>query len=157
MAHIHGIDNVEFMLSLNKGQECKPLIKAASGGEISRIMLALKSLISDKAGVPIMVFDEIDTGISGKVARKVGAMMQTLGSHKQIIAITHSPQIASLGMQHIIVKKTSETETTNVQAMQVQQEERIHEIAALISGATLTKNAIESAKELLIAKDLQKG
>jgi len=156
-AFSHGIDIVEFMISLNSGEECKPLAKAASGGEISRIMLSLKSLINEKAGVPVMVFDEIDTGISGKVARKVGAVMKQLGLHKQIIAISHSPQISSLANHHILVKKTSETDTTKVQAMLVNDENRVHEIASLISGATITKSAIESAKELLMAQDLQKG
>lgn len=156
-AFSHGIDIVEFLISLNSGEECKPLAKAASGGEISRIMLSLKSLINEKAGVPVMVFDEIDTGISGKVARKVGAVMKQLGSHKQIIAISHSPQISSLANHHILVKKTSETDTTKVQAMLVNDENRVHEIASLISGATITKSAIESAKELLMAQDLQKG
>ena len=156
-AFSHGIDIVEFMISLNSGEECKPLAKAASGGEISRIMLSLKSLINEKAGVPVMVFDEIDTGISGKVARKVGAVMKQLGLHKQIIAISHSPQISSLANHHILVKKTSETDTTKVQAMIVNDENRVHEIASLISGATITKSAIESAKELLMAQDLQKG
>jgi DNA repair protein RecN (Recombination protein N) len=153
----HGIDIVEFMISLNRGEECKPLIKAASGGEISRIMLALKSLINEKAGVPVMVFDEIDTGISGKIARKVGNVMKQLGLHKQIIAISHSPQISSLADHHILVKKTSETDTTKVHAMPVTEEQRVQEIASLISGATITKSAIESARELLLAQDLQKG
>lgn len=156
-AFSHGIDIVEFMISLNSGEECKPLAKAASGGEISRIMLSLKSLINEKAGVPVMVFDEIDTGISGKVARKVGAVMKQLGLHKQIIAISHSPQISSLANHHFLVKKTSESDTTKVHAMLVNDENRIHEIASLISGATITKSAIESAKELLLAQDLQKG
>lgn len=156
-AFSHGIDIVEFLISLNSGEECKPLAKAASGGEISRIMLSLKSLINEKAGVPVMVFDEIDTGISGKVARKVGAVMKQLGLHKQIIAISHSPQISSLANHHILVKKTSETDTTKVQAMLVNDENRVHEIASLISGATITKSAIESARELLMAQDLQKG
>jgi DNA repair protein RecN (Recombination protein N) len=153
-AFSHGIDIVEFMISLNSGEACKPLAKAASGGEISRIMLSLKSLINEKAGVPLMVFDEIDTGISGKVSRKVGAVMKELGSHKQIIAISHSPQISSLANHHILVKKTSETDTTRVQAMHVSDENRVHEIASLISGATITRSAIESAKELLLARDL---
>ena len=152
-ASSHGIDIVEFMISLNSGEECKPLAKVASGGEISRIMLSLKSLINEKAGVPVMVFDEIDTGISGKIARKVGGVMKQLGLHKQIIAISHSPQISSLAHHHIVVKKSSDTDTTKVQAMPVNDELRVYEIASLISGATITNSAIESAKELLLAKD----
>lgn len=152
-----GIDIIEFMLSLNSGEECKTLVKAASGGEISRIMLALKSLINENAGVPVMVFDEIDTGISGKVARKVGSVMKQLGEHKQVIAISHSPQIASLADYHILVRKTSASDSTKVEAMQVTTDERINEIASLISGETLTQTSIDSAKELLSAKDLLKG
>lgn len=157
IAHSHGIDFIEFWISLNKGEECKPLAKAASGGEISRIMLSLKSLINDMAGVPVMVFDEIDTGISGKVARKVGEVMHVLGSEKQIIAISHSPQISSLANHHIMVKKTSEQDTTTVKARYIHDDERVHEIASLISGTTITQSAIESAKELLSAQDLEKG
>jgi DNA repair protein RecN (Recombination protein N) len=157
IAYSHGIDIIEFMLSLNSGEECKPLVKAASGGEISRIMLALKSLINEKAGVPVMVFDEIDTGISGKVARKVGSVMKQLGIHKQVIAISHSPQIASLADNHVLVRKTSASDSTKVDAMTVIDDERIKEIASLISGETLTETTIESAKELLSAKDIHKG
>lgn len=157
IAYSHGIDIIEFMLSLNSGEACKPLVKAASGGEISRIMLALKSLINEKAGVPVMVFDEIDTGISGKVARKVGSVMKQLGIHKQVIAISHSPQIASLADNHVLVRKTSASDSTKVDAMTVIDDERIKEIASLISGETLTETTIESAKELLSAKDIHKG
>ena len=157
IAYAHGIDIIEFMLSLNSGEECKTLVKAASGGEISRIMLALKSLINEKAGVPIMVFDEIDTGISGKVARKVGSVMKQLGNHKQVIAISHSPQIASLADHHVLVRKTSASDSTKVEAMTVLADERVKEIASLISGETLTETTIESAKELLSAQDIHKG
>ncbi len=157
IAYSHGIDIIEFMLSLNSGEACKPLVKAASGGEISRIMLALKSLINERAGVPVMVFDEIDTGISGKVARKVGSMMKQLGIHKQVIAISHSPQIASLADCHVLVRKTSASDSTKVDAMTVSDDDRVKEIASLISGETLTETTIESAKELLSAKDIQKG
>ncbi|MGA1435055.1 MAG: DNA repair protein RecN [Candidatus Kapaibacteriota bacterium] len=152
-----GIDMVEFMISLNSGEQQKSLIKAASGGEISRIMLALKSLINEKAGVPSMVFDEIDTGISGKIARKVGNVMHGLGKNKQLIAISHSPQIASLANQHIVVHKSVHKSKTNVKVSIVNEEERITEIATLLSGENITQTSLQTAKELLEAKDLHQG
>ena len=157
LAQQNGIDSVEFMISLNSGEECKPLVKAASGGEISRIMLALQSLINEKAGVPVMIFDEIDTGISGKVARKVGIVMKTLGMNKQLIAISHSPQIASIAHHHVIVKKTMSKQSTLVSARHANEDERITEIASLLSGEQITETSLHTAKELLKGEDILKG
>jgi DNA repair protein RecN (Recombination protein N) len=157
VAHQTGIDTIEFLISLNTGEELKPLIKAASGGEISRIMLSLKSLINQKTGIPSMVFDEIDTGISGKIARKVGGVMQELGQNKQIIAISHSPQIASLAHHHILVQKSTSDESTSVHARMLSDEERITEIATLLSGEHITQTSLNTAKELLAADEIHQG
>lgn len=157
VAHQTGIDTIEFLISLNTGEELKPLIKAASGGEISRIMLSLKSLINQKTGIPSMVFDEIDTGISGKIARKVGGVMQDLGQNKQIIAISHSPQIASLAHHHILVQKSTSDESTSVHARMLSDEERITEIATLLSGEHITQTSLNTAKELLAADEIHQG
>lgn len=157
VAHQTGIDTIEFLISLNTGEEIKPLIKAASGGEISRIMLSLKSLINQKTGIPSMVFDEIDTGISGKIARKVGSVMQDIGQNKQIIAISHSPQIASLAHHHILVQKSTSNTSTNVSARKLSGDERITEIATLLSGENITQTSLQSAKELLESEDTYQG
>ena len=157
VAHHSGIDSIEFLISLNPGEELKPLIKAASGGEISRIMLSLKSLINQKTGIPSMVFDEIDTGISGKIARKVGGVMQELGQNKQIIAISHSPQIASLAHHHILVHKSTSNASTNVHARILSGEERITEIATLLSGEHITQTSLSTAMELLASEDTYQG
>ncbi|NBP63808.1 MAG: DNA repair protein RecN [Bacteroidetes bacterium] len=156
-ANNSGLDNIEFLISLNPGEELKPLIKAASGGEISRIMLALKSIINQRAGIPSMVFDEIDTGISGKIARKVGNVMHTLSNRKQLIAISHSPQIASLADHHIVVKKTVSATSTTVEVKHINDAERIREIATLLSGENITETSMHTAKELLEANDIHQG
>ena len=153
IANRKGVDSVEFAISTNPGESTKPLAKVASGGEISRIMLALKSIIADNDTIPTMVFDEIDTGISGKVSRKVGFIMKSLGLHRQIIAITHSPQIASLADCHIQVKKTVHKQSTSVTATILGFEDRIQEIASLLSGTSTTKSTKESARELIEAND----
>lgn len=145
----NGTDKVEFFISANKGSSPKPLSETASGGEISRIMLAMKSLLAVKDEVPIMVFDEIDTGISGRIARKVGLNMKSLGKDKQIISITHLPQIASLGDQNISVVKYTENGATFAQAKILDTDEKIQEIAKLISGEQITSASLNNALQLI--------
>ncbi len=145
----YGIDNVEFMISANPGEEPKPLIKIASGGEISRIMLALKTLLARKDGIPLLIFDEIDTGISGRIAQKAGAAMRDLAKTHQIIAITHLPQIAAYAEHLYLIEKQKENERAVSKIKKLEGDEILREIARLISGEKITDAALESAKQLL--------
>lgn len=145
----HGYDTVEFLISTNPGEPLKPLAKIASGGEISRIMLSIKSALADIDGIPTMIFDEIDTGISGAVARAAGEKMYALSHNHQIICITHQAQIAALADNHFYVSKAQlgDKTVTNVKLLGL--EEKIEHIAGMISGSSVTDAAREHAKELM--------
>ena len=144
-----GMDQVEFYISTNVGIPPKPLTQVASGGEISRIMLALKTILAKSERLPILVFDEIDTGISGDMARRVGESMHDLARYHQIITITHLPQIAALGDTHYKVEKIVEDEKTKTKIRRLDDEEQAGEVATLISGTDVTDAALESARELM--------
>lgn len=144
-----GIDFVEFYISTNIGEDPKPLIKVASGGEVSRIMLALKSVLAKSERLPLLVFDEIDTGISGRIAQKVGYSLKNLSKYHQIIVITHLPQIASLADTHFLAEKVIQDGRTVTKIKELGIEERIKEVAKLMSGEEITQATIESAKELM--------
>jgi len=144
-----GIDFVEFYISTNIGEDPKPLVKVASGGEISRIMLALKSVLAKSERLPLLVFDEIDTGISGRIAQKVGQSLKNLSKYHQIIAITHLPQIASFADTHFLAEKVIQDGRAVTRIRKLEIEERIKEIAKLMSGEEVTQASIESAKELM--------
>ena len=145
----YGCDDVRLFISTNKGEEPKPLAKIASGGEISRVMLALKSIWAKEQSLPVMIFDEIDTGISGEVSEKVGRSMRVLSEHCQIVAITHQPQIASQAHHHYKVAKIEEEERTITKIIPLSNEEHIYEVASLMSGAEISESALNSAKELI--------
>ncbi|MFC6099706.1 DNA repair protein RecN [Olivibacter domesticus] len=144
-----GQDAIRFLFSANKGQEPQPLNKVASGGELSRLMLAIKSLIAKTSALPTIIFDEIDTGISGEVALKVGNVMESMANYMQVIAITHLPQIASKGQSHYQVYKADEQEKTRTNMRKLAQGERIVEIAQMLSGLNPGEAALQHAKELL--------
>ncbi len=145
----NGKDNTEFFVRINKGEDFTPLRKTASGGEISRIMLSLKASISGKESVPVLVFDEIDAGISGKTADKVGKLLSKLSVNHQIIAITHLPQIAASGKNNLRVSKR-ETEThTLAEIKTLNEKEKIDEVAKLISGKEITLTTLKAAEELI--------
>ena len=144
-----GLDLVEFYLSTNVGEDIKPLVKVVSGGEVSRVMLALKSLFAGKASIPVMVFDEIDVGVSGTIAQKVGAAMRRLARAHQVIAITHLPQIAACGDGHLLVEKRVAGRRTYTDVRALDGEERVREVARLMSGELISGAAIESARELM--------
>lgn len=146
---IEGMEKAEFFIRTNIGSIFTPLIKTASGGEISRIMLAIKTVISQKEAVNIMVFDEIDTGISGIVAEMVGEKMKTLAINKQIFVITHLPVIASRGENHYRVEKIVKNHQTETQIKKLDETERITEISAMMGGQTASKSAEAGAMELL--------
>lgn len=145
----HGTDKVNFLFSANKGSDFKELNKVASGGELSRLMLSIKSLIAQLTALPTIVFDEIDTGVSGDVADKVGSIMNGMGKAMQVITITHLPQIASKGQAHLFVYKEDKNNKTYSNIKKLSADERVQEIAKMLSTGTPTAAAISNAKELL--------
>ena len=147
--NVTGIDKLKFLFSANKGVDYKELNKVASGGELSRLMLCIKSLITKLIALPTIIFDEIDTGVSGEVAFKVGSVMETIAKQHQVISITHLPQIASKGDFHYFVYKEIVNNLTVTRLKKLNQKERITEIAKMIGGDRPTAIAVENAKELL--------
>lgn len=144
-----GIDTAEFFISLNPGENPKKLTRVASGGEISRIMLALKTVLAEADRIPVMVFDEIDTGISGRIARVVGKNLKEVSRNHQVICITHLPQIASMGDLHFCVEKEVKANRSRTKIRPLGKEERVMEIAKLMGGEKVTESTIQSARELL--------
>ena len=147
---LSGQDKVAFMFSANTSTPLQPISQVASGGEIARVMLSLKAMISGAVKLPTIIFDEIDTGVSGKMAEKMAEMMQEMGDHgRQVISITHLPQIAALGTTHYKVEKSETAQGTVSSMHQLSPDERIHEIAQMLSGSDISAAAIANAKELL--------
>ena len=144
-----GMDDVEFMMVTNLGENYKPLAKIASGGEISRIMLALKTVFSSVDNISVLIFDEIDTGISGETVRKVAEKLKELSGTVQVICVTHSPQIAGKSNQQFFIKKEIENNVTETKVRELNTDERIREIARIISGDNITETSIEHAKEIM--------
>ena len=145
----NGIDRIEFLISMNPGEPPKPLVRIASGGEISRLMLALKTVLADADKIPVLVFDEIDTGISGRIAHVVGKNLRSLSRRHQLICITHLPQIASMGDRHFSVVKEVSDGSTRTLVRSLDDESRVREIAKLLGGETITESALNSARELI--------
>jgi len=150
----HGIDEVEFLITTNIGEDFRPLVRVASGGEISRVMLAIKRVLAQNDRLPILVFDEIDVGISGAIARKVGSCMADLANHHQIITITHLPQIAALAHAHYIVEKQVSDGRTKTHIRQLSNDESVEYIAKLITGGEITDAMRESARELMKTNEI---
>lgn len=144
-----GIDQVRFLFSANKGHALGEMSKVASGGELSRLMLSIKSLIAQHTALPTIIFDEIDAGVSGEVANKVGQIMERLAENLQVITITHLPQIASKGQNHYFVYKDDEAATTYTRIRQLDEKERVLEIAKMLSGDRPGESALQNARELL--------
>ena len=144
-----GCDAIEFLISANKGEKVKPLAKIASGGELSRVMLAIKSVLLDKDKVGTMIFDEIDTGISGYTAGKVGTQLKRVSKNRQVICVTHLAQIAAMADNHLLIQKNTQNGRTFTKVELLSYEDRISEIARIMSGAELTENLYKSAKELV--------
>ena len=152
----NGFDDIDFLISTNKGDLLKPLSKTASGGELARIMLAFKEVFSDADSVDTLIFDEIDTGISGRTAQAVGEKILDLSNKRQIIAISHLPQIASLANNHILIKKEDVKDFTISRTEKLSNEDRSLEIARMISGVDITAISKKSAEEMLqMAEDLR--
>jgi len=147
--HSNGKDNLQFLFSANKGTDFGLLKKVASGGEMSRIMLAVKSILAQYSKLPTIIFDEIDTGVSGEIANKMGEIMREMSKSMQVFAITHLPQIAAKGNQHYKVFKTVMGENTVSELKVLTNEERITEIAEMLSGKEISDSALNHAKALL--------
>ena len=144
-----GMESIDFQISTNKGTEFNSLKKVASGGDLSRIMLSIKMILAEKGMLPTLIFDEIDTGVSGDVANKMGDIMKAMGRKMQVMSITHLPQVASKGASHLRVYKKDENNITNTYIEILTQEERLIEIAKMLSGNKPTDAALNNAKELL--------
>ena len=145
-----GQDHIVYLFQANKNAPLLPISEIASGGEVARVMLAIKALISGKVSLPTIIFDEIDTGTSGQMAQQMGRIMQEMGKEgRQVISITHLPQIAACGQQHLKMWKQDTEEATRSHISVLTTEERIQELAHMLSGSKVTKAAIENAKSLL--------
>ncbi|MFA7493127.1 MAG: DNA repair protein RecN [Proteiniphilum sp.] len=144
-----GTDTVQFLFSANKNVALQPVSQIASGGEMSRLMLCIKAMIAGATSLPTIIFDEIDTGTSGEVADRVGAIMEEMGTRMQVIGITHLPQIASKGTAHFLVYKEDDANVVTTRLKELLPEERVQEIARMLSGAEITEQAIENAKVML--------
>ena len=145
-----GTEEVEFLISPNPGEELRPLRKIAPGGELSRIMLALKSIGKETETLKTLIFDEIDAGIGGKTAEFVAQKLQNLSRHHQVICITHLPQIASFASHHYRIDKHVKKDRTYTIVKELTFEERIQEIARLLTGSRVTETALKNAKEMLV-------
>ena len=144
-----GVDKITFLFSANKGGEIREIQKVASGGELSRLMLALKSLVLNRSLLPTILFDEIDSVVSGDIAGKVGTIMRNMSTHMQVIAITHLPQIAGKADSHLLAFK-QDGDTTTISSMRIlSSEDRVNEIARMLSDETITESAKITARELL--------
>lgn len=145
-----GKDEIAFLFRANKGSKLQPIEKVASGGEISRVMLAIKASISKHKHLPVLILDEIDQGVSGEVGKKIGEILKEMSKETQLITITHLPQIAGKAAQHLKVYKSNEGATTTTHVVLLNEEERINELAEMLSGKNISKAAIENAKELML-------
>ena len=145
----NGKDTLQFLFSANKGGQFGELKKVASGGELSRIMLAIKKVLSENSQLPTIIFDEIDTGVSGEISNKMASIMSTMSEQMQVITITHLPQIAAKGNQHYKVYKEEVNNSTTTSLKQLSEDERIVEIAEMLSGKDISESALTHAKELL--------
>lgn len=144
----NGTDEVEFMISTNPGEPLKPLGKVASGGELSRIMLAIKTVLAENDHIETLIFDEIDSGISGRTAQMVSEKMNELGRSHQIICITHLPQIAAMADEHFLIEKSVENETTVSRIHELSEEESVQELARMLGGVEITDTVLENAREM---------
>lgn len=150
-----GIDKVEFFISANVGEELKPLTKVVSGGELSRVMLAIKTIFSKTQGITSIVFDEVDTGVSGRVAQAIAEKIHEIGKNSQVLCITHLPQVAAISDTQYFIQKEIKGNRTETSVRELSTDERINEIARMLSGAEITQLTLEHAKELLsLAKNI---
>ncbi len=145
----NGLEDIEFLIITNKGQPAKPLAKIASGGELSRISLAIQVITAQTSTTPSMIFDEVDVGIGGAIAEVVGKLLRQLGETAQVLCVTHQPQVASQGHQHLFVSKRSDQTQTHTQITELDSDNRIQEVARMLGGIDITERSMEHAKEML--------
>ena len=146
-----GMDTVEFLISANRGEEPKPMAKIASGGELSRIMLALKSVLSDRDDIPTLIFDEIDTGVSGRAAQKIGIKLREISRRRQVLCVTHLAQLAIYADEHVLIEKTGGAERTAAEIKPLDFEGRKYEIARILGGDNITETVLKDAEEQLLS------
>lgn len=146
---VNGMDTIEFLISANVGEEPKPIAKIASGGELSRIMLALKNVIADKDSIETLIFDEIDTGVSGRAAQKIGLKLNQISKIRQVLCVTHLSQIAVMADNHLLIEKGVCGERTVTTVKRLDFEQRKYEIARILGGDNITPLTLENAEELL--------
>ena len=155
-AHETGLDRIEFYIATNPGEPLKPLVKVASGGELSRIMLAMKTIFSKTQGLTSIIFDEVDTGVSGRVAQAIANKIYMVALHSQVLCITHLPQVAAMANHHLFISKTIIDERTETHVTALAKDEKIDEVARMLAGTEITKLTIEHAKELISLAEIQK-
>jgi len=148
-ARSYGIDNMEFLISANPGQKAQPLAKIASGGELSRMSLAIQVIASDGSAIPTMGFDEVDSGVGGGGAEMVGRRLQEIGENRQVLCVTHLPQVASLADHHFRISKVTDGKSTRTALQVLSKEERIEELARMLGGVEITAKTLEHADEML--------
>ncbi len=146
----HGLDRIEFAVTANPGQPAAPLAKVASGGELSRIALAVQVIATGGTHVPCLVFDEIDTGVGGGVAEIVGRRLRELGDGRQVLCVTHLPQVASQGHHHVRVSKLTDGKTTRTTLRTLGEDETVEELARMLGGVEITATSREHAREMLV-------
>ena len=144
-----GYDDIEILIATNKGEELKPIENIASGGEMSRIMLAIKSVLSENEDNPCLIFDEVDTGVSGESAEKIGLKLRSISLKNQVICVTHLAQVATLGTSHFKIKKYVKKDQTFTEVSLLKKEERVLEIARIIGGSDTTNLTLKMAEEML--------
>jgi DNA repair protein RecN (Recombination protein N) len=144
-----GRDGVEYLLSANRGEPLQPLARVASGGELSRVMLAIKTVLAETDRVPVLIFDEIDSGIGGAVAAVMGQRLRALGAYHQVLCVTHLPQVASQAEHHLLVEKSVKQNRTSTSVKKLDQHARQDEVARMLGGLTITKKVRETAAEMI--------
>ena len=153
----NGCDNVEFLISVNTGEPLKPLSKIASGGEMSRIMLAIKTIFADSDPVDTLIFDEIDTGVSGRAAQKIAEKINKIAKNKQILCITHLAQIAAMADTHFLIEKNTDSQHTYTEVSLLDESSRKNELARIIGGAQITDTTIQAASEMIEMAEKLRG
>lgn len=148
-----GMDNMEMLISVNRGEPPKPIAKIASGGELSRIMLAIKNVIAEKEDIPTMIFDEVDTGVSGRAAQKIGVKLRQVSKTRQVICVTHLSQIAVMADNHLLIEKNSRGDSTYTEVTQLDEKQRISEIARILGGEHITQTTLDNAAEQLSGQE----
>ena len=146
----NGADQLAFYMSANAGESLKPLSKVASGGELARIMLAMKNVLAEQDRVLTLIFDEVDTGVSGRAAQKVAEKLRSVAKNKQVLCVTHLPQLAALGDTHLLIAKQERDGRTYTTVTPLDLEGRKKELARIIGGAAITENTLKSAEEMLV-------